>query len=104
MSRYAIHLLRGERYSSYPLFTSVLDGGEWSASWPGRALPRGKEFRYQLLTFQQESDVLFKRQAYRFGDDSASYDCVYVHIFFYVGSQLLCSPQEVGFHLGNWGS
>jgi hypothetical protein len=34
----------GERkYSSYSYLTSVLDGGEWSASRPGRALPPGKE-------------------------------------------------------------
>jgi hypothetical protein len=26
-------------YSSYSLLTSALDGGEWSASHPGRALP-----------------------------------------------------------------
>jgi hypothetical protein len=30
------------RYSSYPLSTSTLDGGEWSASSPGRALSPGK--------------------------------------------------------------
>jgi hypothetical protein len=35
---------RGERrYSSYSFLTSVLDGGEWSLSRPGRALPPGKE-------------------------------------------------------------
>jgi hypothetical protein len=34
----------GERiYSSYSLFTSALEGGEWSASRPGRALPLGIE-------------------------------------------------------------
>jgi hypothetical protein len=27
------------RYSSYSFTTSTLDGGEWSASRPGRALP-----------------------------------------------------------------
>jgi hypothetical protein len=31
------------RYSSYSFLTSVLEGGEWSASRPGRALPPGKE-------------------------------------------------------------
>jgi hypothetical protein len=31
------------RYSSYSFFTSVLDGGEWSESRPGRTLPRGKD-------------------------------------------------------------
>jgi hypothetical protein len=31
------------RYSSYSFSTSALDGGEWSASCPGRALPRGKD-------------------------------------------------------------
>jgi hypothetical protein len=30
------------RYSSYSFLTSALDGGEWSASHPGRALPPGK--------------------------------------------------------------
>jgi hypothetical protein len=34
----------GERgYSSYSFLTSALEGGEWSASRPGRALPPGKE-------------------------------------------------------------
>jgi hypothetical protein len=32
----------GERYSSYSFFTSALDGGEWSASHPGRVLRPGK--------------------------------------------------------------
>jgi hypothetical protein len=36
------------RYSSYSLLTSALDGGEWSASRPGRALPRGKDPQYPL--------------------------------------------------------
>jgi hypothetical protein len=30
------------RYSSYSFLTSALDGGEWSASRPGRALLPGK--------------------------------------------------------------
>jgi hypothetical protein len=30
-----------KRYSSYLFSTSALDGGEWSASRPGRALPPG---------------------------------------------------------------
>jgi hypothetical protein len=30
------------RYSSYSFLTSALDGGEWSASRPGRAIPPGK--------------------------------------------------------------
>jgi hypothetical protein len=35
--------LGGERrYSSYSFTISALDGGEWSASRPGRALPPGK--------------------------------------------------------------
>jgi hypothetical protein len=35
--------LGGERgYSSYSFTTSALDGGEWSASHPGRALLPGK--------------------------------------------------------------
>jgi hypothetical protein len=31
------------RYSSYSYLISALDGDEWSASRPGRALPPGKE-------------------------------------------------------------
>jgi hypothetical protein len=31
------------KYSSYCFLTSELEGGEWSASRPGRALPPGKE-------------------------------------------------------------
>jgi hypothetical protein len=35
--------MEGEKvYSSYSLTTSAVDGGEWSASRPGRALPPGK--------------------------------------------------------------
>jgi hypothetical protein len=34
--------LGGEQYNSYSFSTSALDGGEWSASRPGRALPPGK--------------------------------------------------------------
>jgi hypothetical protein len=33
---------RGVIYISYTLSTSALDGGEWSASRPGRTLPPGK--------------------------------------------------------------
>jgi hypothetical protein len=32
----------GGRYSSYSFLTSALDGGEWSSSRPGRALPTQK--------------------------------------------------------------
>jgi hypothetical protein len=35
--------LGDRRYRSYPFLTSALEGGEWSASRPGRALPPGKE-------------------------------------------------------------
>jgi hypothetical protein len=35
--------LCGRRYSSYAFLTSELEGGEWSASRPGRALPPWKE-------------------------------------------------------------
>jgi hypothetical protein len=34
---------RYRKYSSCSFLTSALDGGEWSASRPGRALPPGKE-------------------------------------------------------------
>jgi hypothetical protein len=33
----------GRKYSSYSLLTSALDGSEWSASYPGRALFPGKD-------------------------------------------------------------
>jgi hypothetical protein len=36
-------LLGDNSYSSYSFLTSALEGGEWSASRPGRALPPGKE-------------------------------------------------------------
>jgi hypothetical protein len=35
--------LGGQEYSSYSFTTWALDGGEWSASRPGRALAPGKE-------------------------------------------------------------
>jgi hypothetical protein len=39
---HAMEVHGGERrYSSYSFLTSALDGGEWSASRPGRALPPG---------------------------------------------------------------
>jgi hypothetical protein len=40
MSRYCHIGAKGERHSSYSFLNSVLDGGEWSASRPGRVLPR----------------------------------------------------------------
>jgi hypothetical protein len=45
LSRYTPwrHIMGERRYSSYSFLTSILDGGEWSASRPGRALPPGKE-------------------------------------------------------------
>jgi hypothetical protein len=36
------------RYSSYSFLTLALDGGEWSASRSGHALPWGKDPRYPL--------------------------------------------------------
>jgi hypothetical protein len=39
---HAMEALGEERYSSYSFTTSVLDGGEWLASRPGRALPPRK--------------------------------------------------------------
>jgi hypothetical protein len=38
----------GERYSSYLLKTSALDGSKWSESRPGSDLPPRKEHRYPL--------------------------------------------------------
>jgi hypothetical protein len=39
---------RERRYSSYSFLTSALDGGQWSASCPGRASPLGKDPQYPL--------------------------------------------------------
>jgi hypothetical protein len=38
----------GEEVQLYSFLTSALDGGEWSASRPCRALPWGKDPRYPL--------------------------------------------------------
>jgi hypothetical protein len=49
LSRYRHAGAKGEmRYSFYSFLTSALDGGEWSASRLGRALPPGKNPRYPL--------------------------------------------------------
>jgi hypothetical protein len=37
------------RYSSHSFLTSALDGGEWSASRPGRPYPRGKDPRHPFV-------------------------------------------------------
>jgi hypothetical protein len=43
-SHHIIMEVQGERrYSSYSFMTSALDGSEWSASRPSRALPSGKD-------------------------------------------------------------
>jgi hypothetical protein len=42
LSSTAAHL-GDKRYSCYSFLTSALEGGEWSASRPGRALPPRKE-------------------------------------------------------------
>jgi hypothetical protein len=39
----AMQAPRGEKYNSYSFLISALDGGEWSASRPGRALPPGND-------------------------------------------------------------
>jgi hypothetical protein len=49
LSHYATWRRLGERrHSSYSFSTLALDGGEWSASHPGRALSRGKDPLYPL--------------------------------------------------------
>jgi hypothetical protein len=44
---FPLHVVDGavgeRRYSSYTFIFTALEGGEWSASRPGRALPPGKE-------------------------------------------------------------
>jgi hypothetical protein len=48
---HAMVALGGERkYSPYSFLTSALDGDEWSASRPVRALPPGKGPRYPLYS------------------------------------------------------
>jgi hypothetical protein len=42
MPLHAMRRLGERRYSSYSYLTSALDGGEWSASRLGHALPLGK--------------------------------------------------------------
>jgi hypothetical protein len=52
-SHYTLRRRLGERmYSSYSFSTSALDGGEWSASRPGRALVPGK---WPPLPIRQEA-------------------------------------------------
>jgi hypothetical protein len=49
LSHYTPRRRLGERrYSSYSFSTSALDRGEWSASRPSRALPRGNDPQYPL--------------------------------------------------------
>jgi hypothetical protein len=49
LSRYRVAGAKEERkYSSYSFLTSALNAGEGSASFPGRALPPGKNPRYPL--------------------------------------------------------
>jgi hypothetical protein len=48
LSHYTPRRSLGGRYSSYLFSTSALDGGEWSASRPGRALAPKKGPRYPL--------------------------------------------------------
>jgi hypothetical protein len=50
LSRYAMHALREREREdrSYSFLTSALDGGDGSASHPGRALSPGKEPRHPL--------------------------------------------------------
>jgi hypothetical protein len=55
----------GKRYSSYSFLTSALDGGEWSASRPGRALPRGKDPRHQLYRRLDGPQSWSGRRSYR---------------------------------------
>ena len=43
----AVRPIRGVEVQLYPFMTTALEGGEWSASRPGRSLPPGKT-RYPL--------------------------------------------------------
>jgi hypothetical protein len=56
----------GERiYSFYSFLTLALDGGEWSASRPGRALSRGKDPRYPLYRSQDGPQSRSGHRGYR---------------------------------------
>jgi hypothetical protein len=58
---HAMEALGGERrYSSYSFTTSALDGGVWSASRPGRALPPGKGPPVPRLRKIQDSFYYFR--------------------------------------------
>jgi hypothetical protein len=49
MSHYCNAGTKGERRCSfYSFLTLAVNGGEWSASRPGRALPPGKDLRHPL--------------------------------------------------------
>jgi hypothetical protein len=48
------------RYSTYSFTTWALDGGEWSASRPGRAfIPEENMFYYQIQIFVDMWEKLF---------------------------------------------
>jgi hypothetical protein len=49
VTRHAMEALGERRYSSYSFSTSVLDGGEWSASRPDRALAPEKGHLVPIL-------------------------------------------------------
>jgi hypothetical protein len=53
------------RYSSYSFPTLALDGGEWSASRPGRALGPGKGPRYPLYRRLGGPQSRFGHRGYR---------------------------------------
>jgi hypothetical protein len=55
----------GWRYSSYSFSTSALDAGEWSASRPGRTLPRGKDPRHPLYRRLSEPQSRSGYRGYR---------------------------------------
>jgi hypothetical protein len=52
----------GEQYSSYSFLTSTLDGGEWLASRPGRALPRRKDLCYHWIGGWGASELVWTQR------------------------------------------
>jgi hypothetical protein len=62
------HEARGVIANSYTFFTSALDGGEWSVSRPGRALPPGKGPRYPLYRRLGRPQRLEEKSSVSVGD------------------------------------
>jgi hypothetical protein len=73
----------GERsYSSYSFTTSALDGGEWSASRPGRALPLGKGHPVPIVQEAEWAPEPVWTQRLEEKSSNTYYN-IYVYIYYY---------------------